>query len=201
MSKRRNQTPSALKHGGYSELAPLPGENRAAFAKLHKDLIAEFNPVGRLEETIIETIARLTWRRQNLSTYRAAEHARIQYLEIQRRQADARDWANSDEEKAEYVDLWTRLVNSPAYARFNAQLRGEMQQTRRKMGTAAYSLATIPNVGSIESLLQELSIIDRLDGMIDRCLKRLLFVRGLKSISASSSTSPEAPHTKRLAAA
>jgi len=38
--------------------------------------------------------------------------------------------------------------------------------------------------------MHELSIIDRIDGMIDRCLKRLLLVRGVKSISSSVSAAP-----------
>jgi hypothetical protein len=43
---------------------------------------------------------------------------------------------------------------------------------------------------TISTLLQDLSIRDRLDSCIDRCLKRLLFVRGLKSISQGSSGAP-----------
>ena len=34
--------------------------------------------------------------------------------------------------------------------------------------------------------MRDLEVQDRLDAMIDKCLKRLLFLRGLKSISASS---------------
>ena len=54
---------------------------------------------------------------------------------------------------------------------------------------------------TIDHLLSELSVVDRLDGMIDRCLKRLLFVRGLKSIAPSSSTAPEQLRNKGRAAA
>jgi hypothetical protein len=53
---------------------------------------------------------------------------------------------------------------------------------------------------TIERLLEELSVVDRVDGMIDRCLKRLLMVRGVKSMSPSvSETLP--PRRKRLTAA
>ena len=34
---------------------------------------------------------------------------------------------------------------------------------------------------SVDDLLKDLAVEDRLDGLLDRCLKRLLFVRGLKS--------------------
>jgi hypothetical protein len=44
-----------------------PGEDAVAFEKLHQKLINEFTPVGSLEEDIVADIARLTWRKQNLS--------------------------------------------------------------------------------------------------------------------------------------
>ncbi len=54
----------------------LPGEDPAGFRKLQEDLFAEFAPDGPLEEDIVETIARLTWRKQNLLTYGMAATAR-----------------------------------------------------------------------------------------------------------------------------
>jgi len=65
----------ALKHAGYAATALLPGENPADFEKLHQSLIAELTPNGALENDIVATIARLLWRKQNLSTFRAAELA------------------------------------------------------------------------------------------------------------------------------
>jgi hypothetical protein len=35
-------------------------------------------------------------------------------------------------------------------------------------------------------LMDSLALEDRLDGLIDKCLKRLLFVRGVKSVSSAS---------------
>ena len=75
MSIRVKKVDPALKHAGYSATALLPGENPATFEKLHRDLIAELKPNGRLEDDIVATIARLVWRKQNLSTFRIAEPA------------------------------------------------------------------------------------------------------------------------------
>ena len=75
MSKKENRIPSALKHGCYSGLTLLPTEDRDAFNKLHRDLIAEFQPVGRTEEIIILQLANLTWRRENLAIYGLATRA------------------------------------------------------------------------------------------------------------------------------
>ncbi|MGB6464835.1 MAG: hypothetical protein WBF27_01410, partial [Xanthobacteraceae bacterium] len=74
-----------------------------------------------------------------------------------------------------------------------AQIRTELADTLELMG--------VGDIATVEHLMNDLEVQDRLDSLIDRCLKRLLFVRGLKSISTSSSTAPEVPRNKRLAAA
>jgi hypothetical protein len=43
---------------------------------------------------------------------------------------------------------------------------------------------------TVACLMKDLAVEERLDAAIDKCLKRLLFVKGLKSISASSSSAP-----------
>src|SRR5215475_14228801 len=75
MSVRFKKIHPALKHAGYSATALLPGEDRTAFEKLHRALIAEFTPVGALEEDIVADLARLIWRKQNLATFRIAQLA------------------------------------------------------------------------------------------------------------------------------
>jgi hypothetical protein len=50
-----------------------------------------------------------------------------------------------------------------------------------------------------ERLNKDLDIEDRFGVMIDKCLKRLLFLRGLKSITTSISSASSAPQ-KKLAA-
>ena len=45
-------------------------------------LIAEFSPVGALEEDIIADMARLTWRKQNLATFRVAKLAKKRSAQI-----------------------------------------------------------------------------------------------------------------------
>jgi hypothetical protein len=79
---RFNKIHPALKHAGYSATRLLPGEDAVAFEKLHQELIDEFSPVGALEEDIVADIARLTWRKQNLATFRIAEFARRRLNQI-----------------------------------------------------------------------------------------------------------------------
>ena len=75
MHNRVNRNYAALKHGAYSATAVLPGESRAAFEKLHRDLIAEHAPSGVHEEHIVMNMARLIWRNDNLGTLCIAERA------------------------------------------------------------------------------------------------------------------------------
>ena len=76
MHTRSDRRHPALRHGAYSAIAVLPGENRAEFEKLRRDLIAELTPSGASEDAIVTDITRLLWRKQNLATLRIAEHAR-----------------------------------------------------------------------------------------------------------------------------
>ena len=51
---------------------------------------------------------------------------------------------------------------------------------------AAIELVEIGDAAKIEYLEKELAIRERLDGMITRAYKKLLYVRGIKSMSSSS---------------
>ena len=76
MRKNSKRVPPALKHGIYSGLGLLPTESRAKFRKFRKQIFAELNLIGRLEEDIGGEIVVLEWRRQNLFTYDLAQRAR-----------------------------------------------------------------------------------------------------------------------------
>jgi len=188
----QDQIPPALKHGIYSGMTLLPGEDAVAFNKLHNELISEFTPVGPLEDDIVHTIARLTWRKQNLSTYRVATRASNRYSSIMEQSRPKIEFKGT-RELFGFRD--TRDPNEVRAAREAAFV-----QARKELGVA---WELIGDVAKIDHLLSELSVVDRLDGMIDRCLKRLLFVRGLKSLSASTSSSkvPTQSRPKELGAA
>ena len=104
---------------------------------------------------------------------------------MQRIKAQCADPDLSAEE--EYRALWIKLMTHPKHREHAAQRQVEEEQIRREMGDAAFELARISHVATTGYLMHELSIIDRIDAMIDRCLKRLLLVRGIKSISPSIS--------------
>jgi len=186
MSKKNSGIHPALKHSGYSGTALLPGEDPGDFEKLHNKLIAEFAPVGPLEEDIVADMARLIWRKQNLRTYRLADLTKKRIAKIH-------------SELVPQINYDIPLIpDTRDLEKVKAAKKAADEQARKELG-ALYELVELGDVATIDYLQNELSLIERLDGMIDRCIKRLLLVRGLKSISSSASTAPSGP--KRIAAA
>lgn len=191
MSKRSNNLPPALKHGAYSCTTVLPGEDEAAFKKLHDGLVVEFAPRGPLEEDIVRTLASLLWRKANLRTYRLAKLARDRYSAI---------WAKT--EPPPRYDLREILNPSAPDERspeeIHAAKEAAEKETEDELGEAM-QLVEMDREVTIERLFEELTVIERLDGAIDRCIKRLLLVRGAKSMSLSPVATPAASR-KRSAA-
>ena len=69
---------NALKHGAFSEVLILPGEDPAAFEQLKQRLFAEYNVSGCSEELTMTSIAKTIWQLQRLGVY---EH--VQFLRAQ----------------------------------------------------------------------------------------------------------------------
>jgi hypothetical protein len=199
--------PPALKHGIYSATIVLPGENRADFEKLHRGLIAEFAPIGALEEDTVTTMARLIWRKRNLATIRTAELARKRYAEIISPPKGS-DGAPNNEDSLEKIlrmlgfsdgenleqgstpprageDLSPSSTNVDFTAEREKERQFTEEKARKELGET-YRLVEIGEAATFDALRQDLDIEERLDGMIDKCLKRLLHLRALKSISAST---------------
>jgi hypothetical protein len=174
MLTRLNKLHPALKHAGYSATTLLPGEDPAAFEKLHRALIHEFAPVGTLEEEIVADMARLTWRKQNLATFRIAQLAQKRHHEI-------------NAEKVPTLDLFADDEDYLAARREG--YRAAKEQAQQELGDT-YELIDIGEPATIKGLMDELDIKERLDSLISKCLKQLLMVRGVKSLSAASSSVP-----------
>ena len=182
MLTRFNKVHPALKHAGYSATTLLPGEDSAAFETLHRALIAEFTPIGALEEDILADIARLTWRKQNLQTFRIAELAKERHQKIAYEKVRGVDYDFSDNDfQIDDFDI------DPARRRKG--YRAAEQQAREELGDI-YQLIDIGEPATVDGLMKELDIKERLDGLISKCLKQLLMVRGVKSLSAAPSSVP-----------
>src|SRR5439155_25594832 len=135
----------ALKHGAYAASAVLPGESRAAFEKLHRDLIAELSPNGALEEDAVASIARLVWRKQNLQTLRIAERARGHSLKIRNEKLNA--------------EVMRALIED--YDELQEEKRAGEDQAREEFGES-YKLVELDHA-TLGGLTEDLGFQERLD--------------------------------------
>jgi hypothetical protein len=196
VGNRHHHLPPALKHAAYSATNILPGENAAEFAKLERDLIAEFGADGALENQILADMSRYVWRKRNLATFRIAQLAQARWEEI--------EYEKVPHDKIEYMGIpmlgGEKVIERVDPVVRDAALRAAKVQAHKELGEA-YGLIEIGDTATIDHLMKELEIQDRLDAKIERCIKQLLLVRGLKSVSSRSSTAASQPPAKRLTAA
>ncbi len=186
MTRRLKARHPAIKHAGYSATGILPGENAADFAKLHQELTSELSPTGALEADIVANIARLAWRRRNLATFRMAQLARQRVAKIRQALVPETDFGvppSSDET----VQSEATVVEKTREA--EAQARNELGEL--------YALAEMSNEATLDQLIKNLEVQERLDAMIDKSLKRLLFIRGLKSLAPGAASKPALPGPSR----
>lgn len=179
--------PPALKHGAYSGTAILPGEDPAAFAKLLEEIEAEFKPVGAMEKEIVFSMARSIWRKKNLKTYRFKRQADEQASKV---------W--DDLPPSKHLIPIPKDNSDPTREKL-AEFEKIDRHLKKRLGGTAWALYWAGDQITIEHLETELAMEDRLDGMFDRSLKRLLMVRGVKSVLQSASINGETP--KRLTTA
>ena len=172
MSNRIDRLHPAVKHGAYSATDVLPGESRAAFEKLHRDLIAEYAPSGVHEQHIVRNMEHLIWRQQNLATLRISEFGQ-------------RHWSEAPEIGAK-VEMYKNRVSNLSQEDMEIVIGNirAMSQIVENLGDA-FELVEIGGAATFDGLTKELAIQERLDAAINKCLKQLLMVRGVKSVTAA----------------
>jgi hypothetical protein len=185
VSKPKKRHP-AFKHGGFSSTAVLPGENPAEFEHLREALMVELAPRGALEESIVADIARLEWRKRNLATFSHAENVRALWSEIREKRfceeyADAPDTPDSP-----------CMLSDSERDKVEKTVDAMIGDAQKELGDD-FRLLEIGDRATVEGLLRDLEIEGRIDGLIDKGLKRLLFLRGLKSLATPSSSAPPQP--------
>jgi hypothetical protein len=159
--------PPALRHGAYSTMTLLPGESVTDFEKLHRRLVTEWGGGGDLDDDAIATMAHAIWRKQHMATIRVAKIAQRRASQIQIAMITGiRDNAATDQ-----PHQCERAVT------------GAEQQARQELGEH-YDLVEMGEEATLDDLLKELHVIERLDAVIDRCIRRLLMSRGLRSLIA-----------------
>jgi hypothetical protein len=77
-------------------------------------------------------------------------------------------------------------------AQREAAMQAAEEQAREELGEK-YELVEVGEAATVARLLQDFGVEERLDSMIDKGLKRLLFLRGVKSLSTAPSSAPPQP--------
>jgi hypothetical protein len=72
---------------------------------------------------------------------------------------------------------------------FLEKLQAADTQAQKELGEL-YALVEMGEEATFDRLMRDLEVQERIDGMIDKCLKRLLLVRGIKSISVAPTSDP-----------
>jgi hypothetical protein len=183
----------ALKHGGYCAKALLPGEDPAAFKKLHDGLIAELSQAGALEEDIVASIARLVWRKPQLARFQVVGPKQHKSISAIIAVGDLRT-VDSEDAMKRYEAL---IYKKPDVFERKTEDRKISRSDTHQNKPQEQNFVRSSEIATIEQFMNALAVEERLDAMIDRCLKRLLFLRGLKSLAPAKSSS-QPPAQKRL---
>jgi hypothetical protein len=161
MPANTKKLPPALKHGAFAATTILPGKSETEFKKLHESIIAELNLEGVLEQEIGSSLAHRIWRKKHLAIFLRAEHAQARFADIQ-----------MSLQETGVIDLFEK-------ARPAAE-----KQARQELGEA-YDLVEIGEGVTLDGLARQLAILERLDRSIEADYKRLLLLRGVKSLSVA----------------
>jgi hypothetical protein len=175
----------ALKHGGYSGMTLLPGEDEAEFQKLHEAVIAEYDIDGPSEHAIALKFAHATWREQHLEIYGYAAQARKRHSEIlsELMPPPLQQWDSSG--RSVPAVQWDPEKVSKAE-------KAAEKQARKELGSA-WRLVEMGDVLTLDHLYKEEEIAERMSRRKERLLKQLLLVKGVKSMSVTSPASVSPP--------
>jgi hypothetical protein len=69
MSKKREKNQNRLTHGAYSREVILPGEKLSDYEALRAALYEEWVPIGVTEQSLVEDLCKLLWKKRRLDQY------------------------------------------------------------------------------------------------------------------------------------
>jgi hypothetical protein len=177
--KDDGEKPSALKHGAFSKILFLPGEDPAEFDVLRSGLISEYRPEGKSEEETIEEIARTMWVGRRTGVY---QH--VKYLWIKAKRA-----ANLEAVNEQRKRIFKQPPLDPPKAPQNVD----------------EALLDLGEILSFDHLAKELDVDAKLHAKVDRLFKRLFASKAMKQMAGLSgsqviegTTAPPAPKESGL---
>ncbi len=161
-------TPNALKHGAFSEVLILLGEDPAAFEKLKQRLFAEYNVSGCSEESTMTSIAKTIWQLGRLGIY---EH--VQFL---RAQGSSSPYPGGL--KNPISDSISKFLAAKGLTDTSAKAPAEEVPPKEK--TTDERLLELGDFVSLGHLDKELDVENKLMAKLDRLLKRFFHIKAMK---------------------
>ena len=164
-----NSLPNALKHGAFSEILILPGEDPQDFEKLKNELFAEYKPSGVSEERVMLAIARAFWQERRLVLFQYVQHARARKTTVDSDGGYALSKSLHDFQVK--IGLTTEPFVPPAVRPTTAEER------------ANEALLELGRLLTLDHFEKELDVESKLQSKIDRLFKRFFQMKAMKQIA------------------
>jgi predicted XRE-type DNA-binding protein len=155
------QKPAALKHGAFSEMLILPGEDPAEFERLKSELFDEYKPSGISEERTVLSIAKALWQEQRLTLYKQIETVKFV----------GQQWL-SQHPAAEWVGVAREQGGSSATGSVELSTEAAEVMAASQFGRLV----------TLDHLSKELDVELKIQAKIDRLFKRLYQQKAWKQI-------------------
>jgi hypothetical protein len=173
---------NALKHGAFSEVLILPGEDPAAFEELKRRLFAEYNVSGCSEEKTMTSIAKAMWQLQRLGLYEYVQHLRARGSG----QQSFSNWKNPISEAInDLMGKTGRRVPD------NSLPEAPTVPVQPAEKTNDEHLLELGDLVTLDHLDKELDVESKLLVKLDRLFKRFFQIRAMKPlIGLAESSAP-----------
>ncbi len=163
---------NALRHGLLSQEILLPGEDEEALRELGHNLRAELQPVGELENLLVDRIIASYWRLRRLGRVEAGIFAWELYGELARRaSAEASSYTKQESALDDFVDPYrptTRITDQEKYQ--EARSMAQEMETKQEAETATLGRTFIRDANEANAF----SKLSRYEATIERSLYKAM---------------------------
>ena len=161
---------NALRHGAFSEVLILPGEDPAAFEELKQRLFVEYNVSGCSEESTMTSIAKTMWQLGRLGLY---EH--VQFLR-------ARGSSSPYPGGLKFHPVAKFMAAKGLSFSKDSSADAPIEEAPLKEKTTDERLLELGDFVSLGHLDKELEVENKLMAKLDRLLKRFFQIKAMKPL-------------------
>ena len=210
---------NAVKHGAFSSVAILPGEDPDEYHALVEAFCNEWNPEGATEIDAIYTLTNCVWRKRRIRKF-IAERVELRSLDPDHPAFDPDLALGIINEALQMGPKYLEKIieENPALqiylakkypehlrdlvepAKLVKEFENHIKEQLKRRASEAREVRELRRADVVgEDLFkQELAMEERLDAMIDRAIKRLMQAKAMKQMLASPSLNGQAQQPKRI---